>query len=218
MSAPKGTFQRERHVKYWLRCAKTFLPAQYTSGDSNRMLLAFFIVAALDLLDILDSKVSEAERKGWVDWVYSCQVPGGGFRGFTGSDLGGLRDTANQHWDPANLPATFFALCTLLILGDDLGGVEREGTLAWMGRLQRTDGSFGETLGEGGRIEGGSDTRFCCCAAGVRHILRGEGTDGEEPFDVEGVVEYIASCQVCGDAAIVTRTLTDRADVRGRNV
>jgi geranylgeranyl transferase type-1 subunit beta len=195
-------FLKERHIKYWLRCAKTFLPEQYTSTDSARLSLAYFIVSALDLLNILDAKVTQEERDGWVRWIYHCQLPEGGFRGSTGTDFGDRRRTVrNLHWDPANLPSTFFAIVTLIVLGDDLSGIRRKECLDWLPKLQRENGSFGETLGENGTIEGGNDLRFCCCAAGIRYILRGKPGDqlanDAADLDVENLIRYVASCQVC---------------------
>lgn len=196
----KSILNRERHIKYWLRCLKTYLPAvHYTSSDSNRVVLAFFIVSALDLLGALYSNTTVAERADYVDWIYRCQHPEGGFRGFTGTNLGALRSEENAHWDPANLPATYFALAALVILGDDLSRVKRRKCLEWLPRLQRADGSFGETLGEGALIEGGRDMRFCNCAAGVRRILRGSGgaIDHDiEDINVEGMVRYIRASEV----------------------
>jgi geranylgeranyl transferase type-1 subunit beta len=198
MSPPEPVLLRDRHVKYWLRCAKTFLPAAYTSNDSNRMTLAFFIVSALDLLNLLESKIEASERDSWVNWIYSCQLDhGGGFRGFTGTKIGaGLRTAENQHWDPANVPATFFALVTLVILGDDLSRVKRRECLAWLAKVQRENGSFGETLGEEESIEGGSDLRFCCCAAGIRRLLHWSEELGVKDLDVDRLVAYIRACQV----------------------
>jgi geranylgeranyl transferase type-1 subunit beta len=195
------SFLKDRHIKYWLRCAKTFLPALYTSTDSTRLSLAYFIVSALDLLNILDTKVTTEERESWIQWIYHCQVPEGGFRGSTATDFGvGKRIEGNRHWDPANLPTTFFAIVTLVVLGDDLSGIRRRECLEWLPKLQRSNGSFGETLGEKGTIEGGNDLRFCCCAAGIRYILRGKHPDqlakDVADFDIENVVKYIASCQV----------------------
>lgn len=198
MSSSEPALLSDRHVKYWLRCAKTFLPEAYTSNDSNRMTLAFFIVSALDLLDLLESKVDTDERDSWISWIYSCQLDSGGFRGFTGTKFGNdIRTSKNQHWDPANVPATFFALVTLIVLGDDLSRVRRRECLAWLPKVQREDGSFGETLGENESIEGGSDLRFCCCAAGVRHILRGPRGIDVKDINVDRLVAYIAACQVC---------------------
>ncbi|PLB35711.1 protein geranylgeranyltransferase type I subunit CDC43 [Aspergillus candidus] len=194
-----ATFTKERHIKYFLRCLKTFLPHLYTPNDSNRMLLAFFTVAGLDLLNVLESKTTPEERQGYIDWIYHCQVPTGGFRGFTGTDFGRDRRTPeNAAWDPANVPSTFFALLMLVILGDDLSRVKREECLRWLPMLQRDDGSFGEVLGPNDQIEGGGDLRFCCCGAGTRYILRGRNDDGVkdiEDIDVDKLVGFIEACQ-----------------------
>ncbi|KAI9923644.1 Geranylgeranyl transferase type-1 subunit beta [Aspergillus wentii] len=197
--ADEAIFHKERHVKYYLRCLKTFLPSLYTSNDSNRMLLAFFTVAGLDLLGVLQEKTSPAERKSYIEWVYHCQVPSGGFRGFTGTDFGSERRTPeNESWDPANVPATFFAIVVLILLGDDLSRVKRTECLQWLPKLQRKDGSFGEVLGPGGEIEGGRDLRYCCCAAGTRYMLRGKNGQGVEEvkdINVGKLVEFIEACQ-----------------------
>ncbi|KAL3434755.1 terpenoid cyclases/protein prenyltransferase alpha-alpha toroid [Aspergillus tetrazonus] len=195
----EAVFTKDRHVTFFLRCLKTFLPGLYTSNDSNRMLLAFFIVAGLDLLGALESKTTPEERQGYIEWIYQCQVPSGGFRGFTGTDFGTeLRTPENEAWDPANVPSTFFALVILLILGDDLSRVKRMECLKWLRKMQRPNGSFGEVLGPDESVEGGGDLRFCCFAAGTRYILRGKrdtGLDGIEDIDVGKLVAFIVSCQ-----------------------
>ncbi|OKL61886.1 hypothetical protein UA08_02837 [Talaromyces atroroseus] len=153
MSSP--TFNKDRHIKYFLRCLKTLLPHQYTAGDGGRMLLGFFVIAGLDLLGALQSSTTPEERQGYINWIYHCQHPSGGFRGFTGTKFGDDKLTGdNEAWDPANVPATFLALETLLILGDDLGRLKRRECLQWLPKLQRKDGSFGELLGAGEEIEG----------------------------------------------------------------
>ncbi|KAL4808545.1 terpenoid cyclases/protein prenyltransferase alpha-alpha toroid [Aspergillus unguis] len=195
----QAVFTKDRHITYFLRCLKTFLPGLYTSNDSNRMLLAFFTVSGLDLLGALQSKTTPEERQGYIEWIYHCQVPSGGFRGFTGTDFGVEKRTQeNGAWDPANVPSTFFALVILLILGDDLSRVERIKCLKWLPKMQRPDGSFGEVLGPKDQIEGGGDLRFCCFAAGTRYILRGTrgaGLEDVKDINVEKLVTFIESCQ-----------------------
>ncbi|KAJ5992932.1 Terpenoid cyclases/protein prenyltransferase alpha-alpha toroid [Penicillium sp. IBT 35674x] len=192
-------FTTERHVKYYLRCLKTFLPSAYTSNDSNRMLLAYFSLAGLDVLGVLQAKTTLEERQSYINWLYHCQVPSGGFRGFPGTDFGKERRTVdNAVWDPANVPATFFALVNLLILGDDLSRVKRRECLQWLPQLQRADGSFGEVLGPDARIEGDRDLRYCMCAAGIRYILRGsmsKGVKDVDDIDVPGFMSFIQACQ-----------------------
>ena len=195
-------FNKQKHVRYWRMCAN-ILPDAYQSSDASRMFLGFFIVAALDLLDVLNNPdiqkpvISAEERQKWVDWIYSCQVPDGqGFRGFTGTDLGQERHEDNKLWDPGNLPNTFFALVALLVLGDDLGRVQRQECLGWLPRLQRPDGSFGEILGPGAEIEGGRDLRYCCCAAGIAYILNDPAETPYRPvFNEDRLIDYILSCQ-----------------------
>ncbi|OCT54387.1 geranylgeranyl transferase beta subunit [Cladophialophora carrionii] len=193
---------KERHIKYWKRCAQ-ILPEPYTAGESSRMSFGFFIVAALDLLGALDTVVPATEQRSWIEWIYGCQVVHtGGFRGFTGTMMGGLRSYHNWHWDPANLPNTFFALATLVLLGDDLGRVKKRECLAWVRSLQRPNGSFGEFLGEDDAVEGADDPRHCMCAVGIMKILQGIGGKGDgqtggdyTPLDEMGLRRYIANCQ-----------------------
>jgi geranylgeranyl transferase type-1 subunit beta len=189
-------FDKERHVKYWKRCAQ-ILPEPYTSGESSRMSFGFFIVAALDLLGVLDTAIPPSERESWIEWIYTSQVPQtGGFRGFTGTILGGQRGYHNWHWDPANLPNTYFALAALVILGDDLKRVKRTECLSWVQSLQRANGSFGEFLGEDSMVEGEDDPRLCMCAMGVMNILQGDDKHATTAtFDDEGLRKYIANCQ-----------------------
>ena len=201
-SPDPSAFNKSRHIRYWLRCLKTHLPTLYQSNDSSRMTLAFFTVSALDLLDALESSISVDERAAYVDWVYHCQHPHGGFRGFTGSDLGRSRSAKNDCWNPANLAATYFALATLVVLGDDLDRVKRRECLQWVQGLQLEDGSFGEGRGEEGRVNGGKDVRFGYCAASVRWILN-RGTEREavtqaEDIDVEALVRSVISLEVGG--------------------
>lgn len=196
----ESSFHAERHVKYYLRCLKTFLPAAYLSNDSNRMLLAYLTLSGLDVLGVLQSKTTAEERQGYIDWIYHCQVPSGGFRGFSGTNFGSERRRPdNEAWDPANIPATFFALVNLLILGDDLTRVKRRECLQWLPKLQRSDGSFGEVLAPEGKVGGGRDLRYCCCAAGIRYILRGNnerGIQDVEDIDVPKFISFIEACQV----------------------
>lgn len=162
-------------------------------------MLAFFIVSSMDLLDCLDSSLTKEDRERYIDWVYLCQHRDGGFRGFPGGDLGHLRNEENAVWDPANVPATFFALAILAILKDGFSRVKRRECLIWLKKMQRPDGSFGETLGLNERIEGGLDPRFGYTAMGIRAILRGRG-EGEmkdvPDVDVDLFVECIRRSQV----------------------
>ena len=187
------------------------------------MTLALFTLSALDLLGVLHEETTADERRDWIEWIYLCQHPEGGFRGFTGTDFGDeLRNEENQHWDPANLAGTFFALAALAVLGDDFGRVRRRQCLEWLKKLQWEDGSFGEVLGEGGRIEGKRDVRYSFLAALVRWILRGEKGDVDGSvgdIDVDALAGFITASQVRWEAVYIF-PMADRLthpDIRGRD-
>lgn len=97
----------------------------------------------------------------------------GDFCGTSGTDLGCLPNRVSRIKDPANVPATYFALALLLLLRDDIQRVCRKDWLYWLSRLQRLDGSFGQTLGDSGTIDSGTHTRFAYTALTIRHILSG---------------------------------------------
>lgn len=175
------------------------------------MYLAFLMISALDLLDALTTVCNENERRDYVNWIYRCQHPNGGFRMWPGTDFGDRTTADNAKWDPANVPATYFALATLLVLGDDLKRVRRKQTLQWLRKMQRNDGSFGETIADG-RIEGGKDSRFGYCAAGIRRILRGNKMtslviDGDDiqDIDVDSLVHCVRAAEVCVPRSMLLR-------------
>ena len=162
------------------------------------MTLAFFILSALDLLGALQSSTTEEERRGFVEWIYRCQHPSGGFRGFTGACIPASsadEERKGNKWDPANLAATYFALASLAVLGDDFSRVRRKECLSWTREMQFGDGSFGEVMIEG-KVEGGRDVRFCYCAAVVRWMLGGGNEEAGGNIDVDGLVGFIRRSQV----------------------
>ncbi|TEY70383.1 hypothetical protein BOTCAL_0105g00250 [Botryotinia calthae] len=189
-----------KHIKYWQRCLHSLLPTVYTSTDSSRLTLGFFILSALDLLNAGASTFPDSQRKAIRAWILKCQHPFGGFCGSTNhrfpdvyyADVGnGKRDI-----DPANLPATFFAILSLGFVGG-LKDVKREECLRWLKRLQREDGSFGEFITEDGKIQGGTDMRYCYVATAIRWMLTGDAHEvrGEDDIDVEKLVGHLRAGQ-----------------------
>ncbi|KAF8472779.1 terpenoid cyclases/protein prenyltransferase alpha-alpha toroid [Kalaharituber pfeilii] len=188
-----------KHLKYWLRCLKSPLPTPYTTTDLSRLSLAFFSVSALDLLGALHTHTTESERAEWISWIYSCQLPGGGFRGSPATAGTG------EVWDVANLPACYFALAALAVLGDGFGGMNWVGLAKVLKSLQREDGGFGEWVLKGGMgirgeegdaVMGGEDMRFMYCACAVRWFLKGgekgrRVIEGVEDIDVGKAVRFI---------------------------
>lgn len=107
--------------------------------------------------------------------------------------------------DPANLPATYFALLALSFVGG-LEDVDRRQCLKWLRRLQREDGSFGELVTKEGKIMGGYDMRYCYVLANVRWILRGDAegpVGGIDDIDVEGLVKHLKAGQVGQEFCVI---------------
>lgn len=160
-----------RHLRYWKRCVSTLLPHHYTSMDSTRLSLGFFIMASIDLLtppppppDTTDTTattkplLTPADRVRLRRWVLSCQHPRGGFCGSPTHVL--PREHQQSDVENAHIGGTYFALLLLALLADDdvdgddgksadaaFAGVDRARALRWLRRLQRPeDGSFGEAV------------------------------------------------------------------------
>jgi geranylgeranyl transferase type-1 subunit beta len=176
-----------KHLVYHQRCLQ-LLPTQFQGNDLNRMSLAFFTLNALDIFGALKTLTTPTQREHWITWIYACQLPTGGFRGSPATNIG-----SESVYDAMTVPSTYFALATLLILGDDLGRVERGGALAGVKAAQNEDGSFAPVLAGGARV-GEVDVRHSYCAAAVRCMLS-PFAEGED-IDVAAAVHYIQSCKV----------------------
>lgn len=194
-------FNKEKHVVYWLRCLRSPLPTAYTSNEANRMTLVFFIFSALDILGVLFKRTSEDERRGYIDWIYSCQHAGGGFSSFPPphADPNVTPSGLHHEWAPPNMSATWFALSSLAVLGDDLSRVRRAVTLRWLHTMQDEDGLFGELLTPEGKTHGGKDTRYAYFAASIRWYLRdsspAHNTSPVPDIDLAKLMSHIRSAQ-----------------------
>ncbi|KAK6842984.1 prenyltransferase and squalene oxidase [Apiospora arundinis] len=160
----------------------------------------------------LKSLIPASDRHKLRDWVLAQQHRKGGFCGSPGHVQ---PDTIKRGWDEAvsypaasdtenaSLPGTYFALLTLGLLANDdessaataFRGVDRIGTLRWIKRLQRPDGSFGEVVNADGSISGGRDMRYCYMAATIRWALRGNEAGKDLDIDVDGMVRHIRKSQ-----------------------
>lgn len=196
-------FNNALHVKYWKRCFNSLLPNAYQSNDSSRMTLAFFTLSALDLLGEGVNTLSLKDRRGYRDWVLSCQHPITG--GFCGSpnhkypaSVYERQEEKAPTYEPASLTATFFAMLNLNFLSS-VTQANRKRMWTWLKKLQRKDGSFGEMLTAQGEVYGSRDMRICLCAAAVRWILRLDTSVGqtkEDDIDVDALVKHIVNSEV----------------------
>ncbi|KAG9487925.1 hypothetical protein GDO78_007626 [Eleutherodactylus coqui] len=114
-----------------------------------------------------------------IEWLYSLQVLPTEDKsnldrcGFRGSSCLGLPfNPSKGHgiyhpYDSGHIAMTYTALSSLLILGDDLGLVNKEACLAGLRALQLPDGrySYENALGQGAGLEAHGGSTFCGIAS-----------------------------------------------------
>ncbi|KAJ4200247.1 geranylgeranyl transferase type-1 subunit beta [Fusarium falciforme] len=180
-SPDASSLHKQKHIKYWQRCHKTYLPSPYTAYDSTRLTFASFTISALDLLD---APLTTSDRAAIRRWVLSLQHPDGGFCGSSTHALQGQDASKGT----ANIAATFFALILLGVAAENedeasaaFKDVDRTKLLRWLKGLQREDGSFGQNIWDG-EIVGGRDMRHSYLASCIRWMLRGDVKEGEDAW------------------------------------
>ncbi|XP_076443833.1 geranylgeranyl transferase type-1 subunit beta-like [Babylonia areolata] len=173
--AETSKLQREKHVKYFQRMLRV-IPGHYASLDTHRMTIAFFALSGLDLLGALHE--IEDDKLDIIEWIYSLQVlpnssgTNSSQCGFRGSSTMGHSFYARScqdkgiPYDSGHVTMTYTALASLLILGDNLGRVDRKAVVEGLRSLQQPDGSF-SCVPEGSE----TDMRFVYCACCVSYML-----------------------------------------------
>ncbi|KAF9425740.1 Geranylgeranyl transferase type-1 subunit beta [Entomortierella beljakovae] len=202
--APSKKFEREKHIRFFKHTLQ-MLPEPYTSMDTHRMTLGMFALGGLELLGILEETVSEANRKDWIEWIYSQQrVPATtgeidhdsdalfGFSGpFSGIPFRDSRKSVDcdcgspKATDTAHITMTYTALLMLVLLGDDLSRVAKEPIIRSLKKLQQPNGCFIPCI-----TDYEPDMRFTYCAAAVSHIL-----NDWSGFNKETALRFIQECQ-----------------------
>ncbi|CAG0879974.1 unnamed protein product [Cyprideis torosa] len=188
MATTTPEFYRKRHVAYF-KFNYGVLPHRLKDLDVSRCMLLYFALSGLDVLGAVEL-LPEDDRRQMIDWIYSLQVvdiDAGDGRGR--SRRGGFRGCpsfapAGHDYDAGHITMTYTALCSLLILGNDLDRVNRRSVLEGVKALQLPDGSFMNTL-NGGE----NDLRFMYCACAVASLLRDRSC-----IDREKAIEFILSC------------------------
>ncbi|XP_046449530.1 geranylgeranyl transferase type-1 subunit beta-like [Daphnia pulex] len=203
-------FTKEKHAKYFLRCLNA-LPSSMVSLDSIRLSMSFFAISGLDVLGRLD--LLDKHRKEYINWIYLFQIlpkygdeclERCGFRGSLAatfalesqdsSQVASIENkgsVSSHPLDTSHITMTYAAINTLLILGDDLGRIQRKGILAGVRALQLENGSFAATL-EGSE----SDVRFVYCACCICYILQDWSV-----INIESATNYIVN-SISYDGAI----------------
>lgn len=179
-----------KHIKYIKRC-QSLLPHQYISQDLNHLSLANFTISSLNLLGV---EQTQEDRQNQINWIYSHLLPGGrGFRGSLNAALPQGEHSDGHKYDPAYLPATYFAVSNLINLGDDLSGINSNQIMQELCDLQEPHGSFSSTV-----LYKDIDIRFNYMAVAIRHVLlkaRRHGPCDELDLDCVRTSKYINLCR-----------------------
>ncbi|XP_053972599.1 geranylgeranyl transferase type-1 subunit beta [Hylaeus anthracinus] len=153
---------KEDHAKYLIKFLHT-LPSDLAEYDSSRLLIAFFAISGLDLLNCLHN-LSEQTKLQAIEWIYRLQVTGAGPRsGFQPSTT--IPKDAPEY-QCGHLAITYIGLATLLILDDDLSRIDKKAIIEGVRACQNPDGSF-KAIVAGSE----SDMRFLYCACCISMIL-----------------------------------------------
>ena len=161
----RDEFRFSMHSQYFSRCLNV-LPSHTSSLDNSRVTLAFYSLAALDLLQALPTSL-KYDRSEIISWIYSLQlINDSDACGFRGSSCVITSRSHPNRYDQIHVTMTMTALLSLLILGDDLSKVERRKIAASLKYLQLPTGAFLAT-----RLSTENDLRFVYCACVVAFIL-----------------------------------------------
>ncbi|XP_066589698.1 geranylgeranyl transferase type-1 subunit beta [Prorops nasuta] len=153
---------KSKHVRYFKRLLQV-MPSDKEEIDSSRLLIAFFAISGLDVLNSLDD-INEELKSDTIDWVYWLQLTNAGPRsGFQGCTA--VPDSAPKY-QFGHLTMTYTGLVILLILGDNLSRVDRKSIIEGVRACQNPDGSFTAIVE---KCE--SDMRFLYCACCISTIL-----------------------------------------------
>ncbi|XP_059487036.1 geranylgeranyl transferase type-1 subunit beta [Neocloeon triangulifer] len=159
------------HTKYFKRFLQ-MMPPQAQKGDSQRLMVAFFSISGLDMINSLES-CNAQYRLDMIEWIYSLQIhPSDDDEswkrcGFMGSSNLKLQSADSKEYQYGHIAMTYTALSSLVILGDDLSRVNRHAVIQGVRALQQPDGSFCAHL-NGSE----NDMRFIFCAAVICYILK----------------------------------------------
>ncbi|KAG4305640.1 hypothetical protein PORY_001196 [Pneumocystis oryctolagi] len=178
----------DKHTKYHLRHLD-FLPHHYLYADTSRISIAFFCLSSLDLLGSLETSTTPLQRKNWIEWIYSFQASNG-FRDWISTNY-----CPSLYRDFAHTASTYFAICILLILKDDMKRLNRKNIIKHLSNLQNEDGSFRPCIGDGQDISSfeKTDIRFAYCAIAILYVLKCKNVD--KIIRVDSLLNYIQSCK-----------------------
>jgi len=172
-------FDKSLHVRYLNSVIEEKLDKSIIFFDTVRMTLVYFTLSSFDVLDSFDKMTGWSKEK-MIKTIYSYQINDDTDEsskwGFRCSFSNGI----NNDYDNCHLALTYCALCSLIILGDDLKNVNRSKIIRNLSNYQKPNGCFISS------ISGESDMRFIYCAVAICYILNDFSSINQEKM-----LEYI---------------------------
>ncbi|XP_031838267.1 geranylgeranyl transferase type-1 subunit beta [Nomia melanderi] len=169
----------KKHAKYFQRLLQ-IVPNRLADQDYSRLVIAFFAISGLDILNCLND-LSEETKSEAIEWIYRLQVTGAGPRSGFQPSTTIPKDVPKYQY--GHLLMTYLGLVTLIILGDDLSRVDKKSIIEGVRACQNPNGSFVAFITES-KNENESDMRFLYCACCISSILKDwSGVDKEKTID-----------------------------------
>lgn len=111
------------------------------------------MISSLDLLNKLNVKITNTEKKKLIDYLYDLVIDSKSnfpedCYGFRGSKLSNTNSKSNDaslnycEYECAHIAQTYTALCCLLILGDDLSRLDTTAILKGIQLCQKDNGRY----------------------------------------------------------------------------
>jgi geranylgeranyl transferase type-1 subunit beta len=174
----------KRHTLFHKRFI-SLLPSKYQSEDSNKLAIAYFSLASLELLGTLNDAFSNVELNSFIEYIYSHYIETAENAGFRGS-LTYLNDEQS-----IELAATCFSLQCLLILKDDLSRLNKSKIMNFVKNCQVLNGGFTNILNS----NESKDLRYCMIASTISKILLKSDNEISKILNLENLKKYILKLQ-----------------------
>lgn len=169
-------------------CHKRFLsllPSTYESEDSNKLAIAYFSLASLQLMNTLEKSFTQEEIQSFIKYIYAHLIETDEYSGFRGSLI------YNNNEFSINLASTCFAIQCLLILGDDLSKLNKFKIMNVIHDCQMENGGFGNTL----NASEDKDLRYCMIAITICKILCKCNNIIEKHINIKSLKSYVIKLQ-----------------------
>lgn len=175
-------------IKKHTSCHKRFLSllsSKFESEDSNKLAIAYFSLAALELMGTLHTTFNDSELQEFIDYIYSHLIESEQVSGFRGSL------TYLDRVQSIDLASTCFALQCLIILGDGLSRIDKKKVIFFVQSCQKSNGGFTNTLNS----QHAKDLRYCMIAATVCKILFKDLSAYSQIIDIKSLKKFIYGLQ-----------------------